>query len=57
IAARYNMPKLYQKAVEVTGQGMQYIQVEDTGSRFQAEDLRLDVLQAHLSMGVMSSDG
>ncbi|CAJ1355982.1 unnamed protein product, partial [Effrenium voratum] len=56
IAARYNMPKLYQKAVEVTGQGMQYIQV-DTGSRFQAEDLRLDVLQAHLSMGVMSSDG
>ena len=26
IAARYNMPKLYRKAVEITGQGMQYIQ-------------------------------
>lgn len=26
IAARFNMPKLYQKAVEITGQGMQYLQ-------------------------------
>lgn len=59
IAARYNMPKLYRKAVEITGQGMQYIQVpaQARNTRFEAEDLRVDVLKEHLAMGMMSADG
>eukprot|EP00434_Breviolum_minutum_P043800 symbB.v1.2.039061.t1/scaffold6325.1/size19000/2 len=59
IAARYDMPKLYRKAVEVTGQGMQYIQVPASRqpTRFEAEDLRVDVLREHLAMGMMSADG
>eukprot|EP00931_Biecheleriopsis_adriatica_P078124 TRINITY_DN51593_c0_g1_i1.p1 TRINITY_DN51593_c0_g1~~TRINITY_DN51593_c0_g1_i1.p1 ORF type:complete len:284 (+),score=57.41 TRINITY_DN51593_c0_g1_i1:52-852(+) len=57
IAARFDMPRLYEKAVEVTGQGMKYIQVpEDEPSTFDAKDLRSDVLSAHLSMGLMCSD-
>lgn len=45
IAARYNMPKLYRKAVEITGQGMQYIHVPskaEANTRFEAEHLRMD---------------
>eukprot|EP00913_Durusdinium_trenchii_P027787 g26055.t2 len=37
IAARFNMPKLYQKAVEITGQGMQYLQVPEGPTRFESE--------------------
>lgn len=58
IAARHDMPKLYEKAVEVTGQGMQYIQVpKGEPTKFDSEDLRTDVVKAHLSMGVMCADG
>jgi len=58
LAARFNMTKLYEKAVEVTGQGMQYIEVPEKGlTTFNAEDLRNDVLKVHLSMGVMCRDG
>ncbi|CAE7241581.1 unnamed protein product [Symbiodinium sp. CCMP2592] len=59
IAARHNMPKLYEKAVEVTGQGMQYIQVPkgEQPTKFESEDLRTDVVKAHLSMGLMCADG
>ncbi|CAE7803779.1 unnamed protein product [Symbiodinium sp. CCMP2456] len=58
IAARHDMPKLYEKAVEVTGQGMQYIQVpKGAPTKFDSEDLRTDVVKAHLSMGVMCADG
>jgi len=58
IAARFHMPKLYEKAVEITGHGMKYIEVpEGSHSTFGAEELRSDVLKVHLSMGTMSHDG
>lgn len=62
IAARYGMPLLYSQATEVCAQGMHHIKVPEHGEAplpapFASAGIRDDIVEAHISMGLMRGDG
>jgi hypothetical protein len=63
IAARHNMPLLYSKMTEVVAQGMPWVEVPLSTDLaplpdvFGVGEIRKDLVNAHISMGLMRNDG
>eukprot|EP00443_Scrippsiella_acuminata_P003951 CAMPEP_0115174576 /NCGR_PEP_ID=MMETSP0270-20121206/3909_1 /TAXON_ID=71861 /ORGANISM="Scrippsiella trochoidea, Strain CCMP3099" /LENGTH=290 /DNA_ID=CAMNT_0002587417 /DNA_START=42 /DNA_END=911 /DNA_ORIENTATION=- len=66
VAARYDMPLLYAKAVERAAQGTHHLVIPEARSQvgeqqaaslLSSENLRGDVIAAHVSMALMRGDG